>query len=148
MIDLNSQFASELRKNGWTGGPTLFSQTPSCDSDAPRQVDALRILCPDWSRIGERATSTASVTRRGNMETAEPNDGSQKEDTCFFLGRIFSQSHRLGTFSGFLPNFGGMFGTVFEKNAEWLGFEASQNLAQNIGSNTNKHIGLPSGELT
>lgn len=26
-----------------------------------RRVDALRILCPDWSRIGERATSTASV---------------------------------------------------------------------------------------
>jgi hypothetical protein len=141
MIDLNFQFASELRKNGWTGGPTLFSQTPSCDSDAPRQVDALRILCPDWSRIGERATSTASVTRRGNMETAEPNDGSQKEDIYFFLGRIFSQSHRLGTFSGFLPNFGGMFGTVFEKTPN--GWDLRRpTLAQNIGSNTNKHIGL------
>ena len=64
-----------------------------------------------------------------------------KRGYIFFLGRIFSQSHRLGTFSGFLPNFGGMFGTVFEKTPN--GWDLRRpTLAQNIGSNTNKHIGL------
>ena len=45
-------FTAEVRST--TGPPTAAGLLQ-------RQVDALRILCPDWSKISERTTSTASV---------------------------------------------------------------------------------------
>ena len=57
-VALNMMHPKNTTKNRFMIDPNVHSRSAI---NLQRQVDALRILCPDWSKISERTTSTASV---------------------------------------------------------------------------------------